>query len=239
MDERLGVLIELQELDSGILERRSVRDRFPEQLKALEQRKAANRAELDRVREALETAQKAKRDRDSDLEAGNQKVEKLKARTSEIKTNKEYQAHLKEIETAEQETKAVEEDILKLMESIDAATTQIATAETRVRDEEAAIEAEQKQIETELAKVEGELKVREQERHAVAVRVDSTMLNRYQGLFVNKGGKVVVEAKNELCAGCRMKIPPQLFVNIKKGVEILECPHCHRILYFKQAIEAK
>jgi len=55
------------------------------------------------VKESLQTAQKNKRERDKDLEAGVQKIDKLKARTSEIKTNKEYQALLKEIEAAEQE----------------------------------------------------------------------------------------------------------------------------------------
>ena len=54
-----------------------------------------------------------------------QKVEKLKARTSEIKTNKEYPALLKEIETAEKENKAIEDEILVLMEKIDAAAAQI------------------------------------------------------------------------------------------------------------------
>ena len=45
--------------------------------------------------------------------------------TSEIKTNKEYQALLKEIETAEKENKAIEDEILVLMEKIDAAASQI------------------------------------------------------------------------------------------------------------------
>jgi uncharacterized protein len=45
-----------------------------------------------------------------------------------------------------------------------------------------------------------------------------------------------VEARNESCSGCFMSIPPQLFVNVKKNTEIITCPHCSRILYYKEAI---
>lgn len=239
MDDQLSVLIELQELDAEIQAKREEQDRQPEMLAALERRRAANKAEVDAVRESIESAQKNKRERDRDLEAGAQKVEKLKARTSEIKTNKEYQALLKEIETAEQENKAIEDDILNLMEKIDSAAKQIAEAEKRAEEEESSILDEQRRIQAEQAKREEELKAREEERHASAARVDSQLLARYQSLLNAAGGRAVVEARNESCSGCRMKIPPQVFVNIKKGEEIINCPYCHRILYYKEAIAQK
>src|SRR5574337_1030244 len=107
MEEQLGLLIQLQEIDAKIRSLTEQKKRLPEALAALERRLAAAREDLDNVKEGLQTAQKNKRDRDKDLEAGVQKVEKLKARTSEIKNNKEYQALLKEIEAAQQENKAI------------------------------------------------------------------------------------------------------------------------------------
>ncbi len=239
MDDRLSLLIELQELDSAIQARKNEKDRHPDIMKTLEQRRTAAREDLDKVREALQTAQKNKRDRDRDLETGAQKVEKLKARTSEIKTNKEYQALLKEIEAVELENKAIEDDILVLMEKIDASAAQIATAEKRAAEEEATIQAEQKQLEAVQAKLEEELRAQEEERRKIAERVDASLLIQYQKLFEYMGGKAVVEAWDESCSGCRMKIPPQTFVNIKKKEEIITCPHCHRILYYKEAIVQK
>ena len=236
MEDSMNRLIELQEIDTAIRERRNERDRFPELLKALEERRQANKAGVEQVREALQTAQKNKRDRDRDLETGAQKVEKLKSRTTEIKTNKEYQALLKEIELAEQENKAVEDDILVLMEKIDAASSQIAGAETQAREQEAAIKAETAQLEAARTKLDAELTAREEERGRVAAGIDPQLLNRYQKLAAITGGRAVVEAWNESCSGCRMKIQPQLFVNIKKGEGINTCPYCHRILYYKEAI---
>ena len=239
MEEKLSLLIQLQEIDGTIRSRREEKKKLPELLAALERKSEEHKAELGRVRELLETAQKDKRDRDRDLEEGTGKVEKLKARTPDIKTNKEYTALLKEIETAEQENKAIEDDILKLMERIDAAAGEIRTAESRSVQETAAIEAERKQIEESMARLDGALAADEQVRADIAARVDTALLSQYQQRYTSLNGKVVVEARGESCSGCFMSIPPQIFVNVKKNTEIITCPNCHRILYFKEAITPK
>ena len=236
MEEQLNLLIRLQDVDRAIHSRQEEKRKLPVMLAELEGKSEANKAELDRVREALEAAQKGKRDRDRDLEEGGQKVEKLKSRTPDIKTNKEYTALLKEIETVEQENKAIEDDILKLMEKIDAAVAEIKTAETRSVEEAAAITAERKQLEQNMAKLEAELANIERERDELAAHVDAPLLAKYQKRYTSLAGKVVVEARGESCTGCFMSIPPQLFVNVKKNTEIITCPHCSRILYYKEAI---
>jgi len=239
MEEQLNLLIHLQDIDGAIRARREEKRKLPELLAELERKSEANKAELDRVREALEAAQKGKRERDRDLEEGGQKVEKLKSRTPDIKTNKEYTALLKEIETVEQDNKAIEEDILKLMEKIDAAAGEIKNAESRSADEAAAITAERKQLEENIAKVDAELVAVERERSELAARIDAPLLAKYQKRSAALSGKVVVEARSESCSGCFMSIPPQLFVNVKKNTEVLTCPHCSRILYYKDAIAPK
>jgi hypothetical protein len=236
MNEQLTLLIQLQEIDAQIRTLQEQKNRIPGQLAEIEQRVAAGKAGLDRAREALEAAQKSKRDRDRDLEAGGGKVEKLKGRTSEIKTNKEYTALLKEIETAEQENKTIEDDILRLMEGIDAAAAEIRNAEQRAVEEGAAVEAERRQLEESAAVVERGLAEAERARSEILPKVDSEVAAEYQRLLGPKGGKVVVETRNESCSGCFMSIPPQLFVNVKKNDQIMSCPHCHRILYYKEMI---
>jgi predicted nucleic acid-binding Zn-ribbon protein len=239
MDEQLGMLIQLQEIDGKIRSLADQKKRLPEILAGLESRRAANKAELETAKENLLAAQKSKRDRDKDLEAGVQKVEKLKTRSSEIKNNKEYQALLKEIETAEQENKAIEDDILTLMEKIDAAATQITAAEQKANDEEISIRAELKQHEAAFAKLEVELQGVERTHQELAARVDPSVLSSYQKLLRTKGGVAITEARGENCSGCYMSIPPQIFVNVKKNASIITCPNCHRILYYKEVIVQK
>ncbi len=233
MEQQLSLITQLQEMDLRIRSLEDKKKRYPEILASLERRRSENKQEVDKSTDALQVAQKSKRDRDKDLEEGIQKVEKLKARTSEIKTNKEYQALLKEIETAEQENKAIEDDILMLMEKIDSAASSIKTAEARAREEDAAITAEQKEQEVAFANAEEELKGKLQQRQEAAARIERPLLMQYEKLLETKSGMAVAEARNEACSGCYMSIPPQVFVNVKKNESVISCPNCGRILFYK------
>jgi predicted nucleic acid-binding Zn-ribbon protein len=239
MEEQLSLLIQLQEIDAKIRTQNEQKNRLPETLAALERRRVALNDNVDKVKEALQTAQKNKRDRDQDLEAGVQKVDKLKTRSSEIKNNKEYQALLKEIETGEQENKAIEDGILGLMEKIDVAAGQITAAEEQAKAEAAEIAAERKQLEASMAKLDGELKIVEEGRQKAVANITKPVLAQYQKLLVTKAGIAIVEARGESCSGCYMSIPPQVFVNVKKNAAIITCPNCNRILYFKESIVPK
>ncbi len=239
MEERLSLLIQLQQIDMKIRSLAEQKNQLPEMLASLERRREESKAELDKTKEALQVAQKSRRDRDKDLEVGAQKVEKLKTRTSEIKTNKEYQALLKEIEAAEQENKAIEDEILVLMEKIDVAAASITTAEKKARDDEETIVAELKEHEAASAKLGEELKEAERQRQETAARIEPLVLSQYQRLIASKAGIAIAEARGESCSGCYMSIPPQVFVNVKKNDSIITCPHCGRILYYKEAIVQK
>jgi predicted nucleic acid-binding Zn-ribbon protein len=239
MDEQLNLLIQLQEIDGKIRALVEQKKRMPEALAKLENKRAAIKADLEKSKENLASAQKSKRDRDKDLEVGVQKVEKLKARTSEIKNNKEYQALLKEIETAEQENKIVEDDILSLMEKIDTASGAITATEQQAKDGEAAIEAEQKEMEAAFSKIEADLNGVEQSRQEQISRIKPAVFVLYEKLLLSKAGIAIAEARGEACSGCYMSIPPQVFVNVKKNESIITCPQCGRILYYKEAIVQK
>jgi uncharacterized protein len=239
MDEQLSLLIQLQEIDGKIRSLMEQKKRLPEFLSDLERKREANKTNLESVKEELQSAQKNKRDRDQDLEAGGQKVEKLKARTSEIKNNKEYQALLKEIEIGEKENKAIEDDILIFMEKIDAAAASITSAEQRSREEEVALQSEQMQLEADFAKIEEELKGLKRAWQDVVTSVKPDILAQYQKLLSTKAGIAITEARGESCSGCYMSIPPQIFVNVKKNVSIITCPNCHRMLYYREAIVPK
>ncbi len=233
MDDQLKLLIELQHVDRKIHVLMAERGKLPGMLDVLARKREASAAEFAGARTALEEAQKRKRDRDRDLEAGVQKVEKLKARTGEIKTNKEYQALLKEIEAAEQDNKTVEDDIIRLMETAEATAVKIKDAEQRSAAESAAIDAEQKELEATVARLNKDLQDLERERQDAAGRIDAAAMAQYEKLHRTRAGTAVVEAMNETCSGCFMRIPPQVYVNVKKNSALIPCPQCSRILFYK------
>jgi uncharacterized protein len=168
------------------------------------------------------------------LEDITEKINKLKSRTGEIKTNKEYQALLKEIESVEHERSSIEDDILAIMEETDAIGRQVKTEEKNFKMNTEKVESLKRTIENEKDTLEKEL-IRIQETRANAIgAVDSEVYDQYIMLIEIYRGHAVNEVKEEICQGCNMNIPPQLFVEIKKNEEIYHCPHCRRILYYRE-----
>ena len=188
---------------------------------------------LNIVKQKFDALEKKKRDKEGALDDIDEKIKKLKARTTEIKTNKEYQALLKEIEAIEKERSAIEDEILLIMEELDAASKQIKSEELKFKADGEKIEALKKKIEGERSGSEKELSIAQKSRAKIAETVDRDIYSEYLILIEACNGSAVVEAKNEICQGCNMNIPPQLFVELKKNEEILNCPQCRRILYYK------
>ena len=60
-----------------------------------------------------------RRKKEKELEADKDKIKKFEAKLYEVKTNKEYQALLKEIEAAKAANDKTEEDILVLMDKVE------------------------------------------------------------------------------------------------------------------------
>ncbi|MBI5097468.1 MAG: hypothetical protein HZB32_07560, partial [Nitrospirae bacterium] len=135
-NEQLRFLVQIQEKDSRILEIAEKQKILPDIIASL--RVILEREEVN-LSEAVtdhDNASKERRDLEGRLKDAEEKVRKLKGRISEIKTNKEYQALLKEIELAGQEKSDIEEKILILMEKIDVLNAVRTDKERIVAEEE-------------------------------------------------------------------------------------------------------
>lgn len=233
MQENIRLLIELQEADSTIIRKKAVIDSLPSKLSSAEKLFKEIQSLYEKEKQKCELLEKKKKDRERGIEDINEKIKKTKAHALNIKTNKEYQAHLKEIETIEKERYAIEDEILSFMEAIEAAAKEVKAEELKMKAEKDKVEAFRKEVAEETAEAEkelGELKVR---RIAIADKIDPDVYSNYMALLEKCNGLAVVEARDEICQGCNMNIPPQMFVELKKNIEIIQCQQCDRILYWK------
>lgn len=234
MQENIRLLIELQEADSTIIRKKAVIDSLPSNLASVEKSFKETQSLYEKEKQKCELLEKKKKDKERGIEDINERVKKIKARASEIKTNKEYQAHLKEIETIEKERYAIEDEILSVMEAIEAAAKEVKAEEIKMKAEKDKVEAFRKEVEKEIAKAEkelGDLKVR---RIAIVDKIDPDEYSNYMALLEKCNGLAVVEARDEICQGCNMNIPPQMFVELRKNTETIQCQMCDRILYWKE-----
>jgi hypothetical protein len=233
LENNLELLIKLQKLDSLILNKQSIIDEMPLKISEAELPLKEGQAALEKIKQQKDLLGKKKRDKERELDDFNEKIKKLKARTTEIKTNKEYQAQLKEIESAEKELYGLEDKILLIMEEMDAFSQDTKLEEGRIKSEKNKLETFKEKLENEISEAEKELVSLKEARKKIVEGINRETYNLYMGLIESSGGIAVTEVKGEVCQGCNMNIPPQLYVEIKSNEEIIQCPQCHRILYYK------
>ena len=232
MKDLLRLLIDLQRKDSLILEKRRFIDKVPMRIFEVDEPLKQAKRELDNMKKKNEIASQKKREKEIALSEAQEKIRKMKARVSDLKTNKEYQAYQKEIEASEKEIFTIEDGILQLMEEVDVVSKELKEKEAGVNAEIEKMNVFKKELDTEVAKHEKELDALKEERVGTVARIDPDIYNTYMTLLRDSGdGVAVTTARNELCSGCDMHIPPQLYVEIRKNEEIIQCPQCRRILY--------
>jgi len=231
--EDMKALVEVQGIDSDIAKKVAIMEAIPKKVSSVEQPLREARSLYEKAKQKSEAHVKKKKEKEGLLDEINEKIRKLRGRTSEIKTNKEYQAHLKEIEAVETQQRGVEEEVLFLMEAVDTAQRELKGDEGKVKIEEERIEAFKKKLEEEVGETEKELDALKLQREQLVKGIEGELYHLYVQLLETKRGLAVVETRGEVCQGCYMNIPPQLFVEIKKNEKIIQCPQCNRILYWK------
>ncbi|MDH5741173.1 MAG: hypothetical protein OEY77_12685, partial [Nitrospira sp.] len=119
MSQKLSPLIELQKLDLRIMEINETRRKIPERLHAAESPLRETTRHLNDTKAAVDASVKERRGHEKDLEAHEAHTEKMKSHAANLKTNKEYQAHLFELELANKKRGDFEEKILLSMDKTD------------------------------------------------------------------------------------------------------------------------
>ncbi|HEC97122.1 MAG TPA: hypothetical protein ENI58_03050 [Nitrospirae bacterium] len=234
MKEELKLLVALQEIDSIILRNRLELKKAPEEIKRYQGPLSESEKAHKREKEKYDSIEKKKKQKELEVKEVDDRIEKLKSRVSDIKTNKEYSAHLKEIEVIEKESSRLEDEILYMMEELDEVSEGLKEAEKRIGDEKKRLQSLQKELDVKRDLIEKELAELKEQREELVGKIPTGLCTRYMDVFQESSGLSVVEAKDERCLGCYMSIPPQIYVEIKTSDEIMQCPQCGRFLYRKE-----
>lgn len=235
MKEQLALLIQLQEVDQRLNQQKEEQKRLPEDLKNAEQPLIQARSALSEGKTALEMLNKERKEKEQALQAAEEKIVKLKGRLTELKTNKEYQTHLQEIESANTEKGKIEEILLLAMDKVDLLKKELAAKEGALAEEEKKFQAQKGEMETRLQQLAESAQQLEGEWTAIAGKANKRLLDEYKRLSVSRKGVAVAPLKGNICTGCHFSLPPQLIAEVKMGEKIHTCTYCHRILYVKPA----
>jgi len=230
--EQLKLLWEVQKIDLELKGIKEEKDRYPREIKKLDEKQKIEKERIQKEREKVESLEKTRRQKEGHLNTEQEKIKRAEGRMSEVKTNKEYQALLSEIDAIKEANSRIEEEILQVMDEIDELKKDLSKREKEVGSTLEKIEGERKKLQEKTAQGEKAWSERGERRELLSKQIESKLVKLYSTLKEKRQGVGVVSVKNETCQGCFLNVPPQMFIEVQKNNALVRCPHCNRILYW-------
>ena len=228
-------LIRLQSLHNIVDDARRRIAAIPAQFEAFETKLNKLRTALSDAKQQLDNNQEVRRNLEKEVSGAKSRLSKFQEHEMIVKTNEELWAVQTEITTAKSAVQSFEEDLLVSMLETDALTASVNEAERSMVTVEAEIEAERQTIEQERATSEATAKQALVARESLASEIDAAVLALFDQIAEKRNGLAVVEAKNNLCSSCHVRLRPQVFNDIRLNDRVIQCESCGRILYFQLA----
>ncbi len=231
LKSQINSLVELQTIDSEIYALRAEKESKPQEIKALEASFEEKKQHLAALEKNLLDLQKQRKEKELELATKEEGAKKLQTQLYSLKTNKEYQVMLQQINDAKADGSVIEDNILELLDKADKIKTEIEAEREKLKEEEKIFLGRKKEIEGRVKEMDGRLAQLEALRIQVMPDIEPKILSQYERILLNRDGLAIVGVKDNSCEGCNMFVPPQVINLIRMYERIITCEVCNRILY--------
>ncbi|MDP2941640.1 MAG: C4-type zinc ribbon domain-containing protein [Candidatus Omnitrophota bacterium] len=231
LKSQINYLVGLQAVDSEIYGLRSEKEAKPQEIKAMELAFEAKKQSLAVLEKKLLDLQKQRKERELELATKEEAVKKLQGQLFSLKTNKEYQLMLQQIQDAKADGSLIEDKILELFDQADKAKAETEQEKERLKGEEKLFNEGKNKIEDRMKAIDDRLGVLDAQREQLVPSIDPQVLAQYERILQSRDGLAIVSAEDNSCHGCNMQVPPQVTNLIKMYDRLITCEVCNRILY--------
>ena len=239
MLEQLSFLVELQKLETENNRINIQKKELPNLITGLEKAFQEFTFRMEEENRKLDELHTEHRNNEEKLKRGNEGLKKAKERLLEVKTNKEYQAALKEIDDIKQHNSDIETEILLFMEKTDTLAKKVNQEEGEYQKWFQEFEKTKETLNAELEKSNQELQNQQALRNTILENIEPDLIKKFEMIKERRQGLAVVSIQDGLCTGCNINIPPQKILEIRKSNHaIMQCPFCNRIVYFEESTSA-
>ena len=235
MKEQIELLIKLQEIETETGNVESILNNISKRFEAFD-------SDLRRVGQVVKDEEdllgelkKKYRLYESDVQVNNLQIGKTQEKLKAVKTNREYQALLKEIEEVKTKSSQLEDEMIRCLELIEGSEDVI----IKKRDEYLKVkeqgDSEKRIIERETGLNKKKLDQLDADRKNIYEKVTPELLKKFLLVKEQTKGVAVSPVIDAVCHGCHMNIPPQMYNELHRFDSLKFCPHCQRIIYWRES----
>jgi len=211
----------------------------PEEMRALHDEHAAERAALDQLAELAESAVRERVSREGQVAEAQERLRKFQQQVSRVRNQREYGALLGEIDGAKVALRGLEDGVLELLERAEAAKRELEAREAafaalaeRYAAALAEWEARKPAVAARVAELETAVAALRAELPKGVVSQYARLAERYQGEAIavlarteRAGGTVLWH-----CSSCNYHARPQAALEIRSRGVLAQCDGCRRFL---------
>lgn len=240
MKAELQQLIALQNLDTTIRKLEKDQEAIPERRAQIEGEFDQRAFEIRALETRREVAKLSRARLENEVVEQKGRVERAERNLMSSKKPDEYQAALREADSARKQISTLETQILEQMEQLDQAQAELSERAGEIVSLNSDREARLKAFDDETGTIAERLGIARKEREEVFASLPKPMSNLYSRIKARiRDGVAVAEARNRSCTACFMSLRPQVMAEIRRGEDILTCDNCGRILYYVPAESVK
>ena len=233
MKEQIDNLVKLQGIETESNKIRSILSNVTQRLDSLYSRLSEFEQTTEDEELRLDELKKNYRLYKSDVETNISRLKKSEGRLGSVKTNKEYQSLLKEIEDVKTINSQIEDQMLECLEQMDDIERVLADRNNEYKKLSEQVDSEKQNITHETEKNNKRLAELDTEWKRFSGKIDPQLLKIYLMVRDKAGGIAVAPVKDSVCRGCNMNIPPQMYNELQRCDSLKFCPSCQRIIYWK------
>ncbi len=233
--EQIDILVELQKIEvesvdiksklSGVSKKL---DFFDAELKEFEQSIIDEESLLNDLNKKYRLYDS---DAQTSLALNKNSQEKLRA----VKTNREYQSLLKEMEELKAKNSQAEDEMLLCLDRIDETEKNISVKKDEYSRVKERVNSDKETIIREVEHGKERLAKLESEWNSISSGVEPELLKRYMMVKLQVKGIAIASVTKSVCSGCNINLPPQMYNELQRCDSLKFCPNCQRIIYWDKS----
>lgn len=236
--KQIDTLVKVQQIEIEAGELKAYLKKVPARISSLEQQLEEFIRGVEDDEAAIEDFNKQYRVLEGDVQLNLSKIQKSQEKLRSVKTNKEYQSSLKEIDDIKSINSKLEDEMLELLEKIETAEKAIKERKQHYTEIVEDSKREKESIERDAEQREENLVELESKHVAIAAELNTGLLKIFSQVKAKQGDLVaIVAVQDAVCQGCNMNIPPQVYNELQRCDNLRYCPSCFRIIYWQDQDE--
>jgi predicted nucleic acid-binding Zn-ribbon protein len=236
--DQIDTLVKVQQIEIETGKLKTYLEKVPSRISSLERELEEFIHSVKGDEAEIEEFNKQYRALEADVQLNLSKIQKSQEKLRSVKTNKEYQSSLKEIDNIKAINSKLEDEMLEYLEKIETAEKAIKDRKQHYTEIVNESNREKESIERDAEQRQENLVDLEAKRVAVATELDAGILEIFKQVKAKQPNLVaIVAVQDAVCQGCNMNIPHQVYNELQRCDSLRYCPSCFRIIYWQDQDE--